>query len=281
MIQLGEIQTLEISKKVTFGFYLRDTDDDAEVLLPGGEISDDTPVGNQVRVFVYKDSEDRLISTTRMPKITLGELAVLEVKDVSKYGAFLDMGLPKELFLPFKEQTGRVEKGRSYLVRMYVDKSGRLCGSMKVYPHLETDSPYERDDRVEGTIYDINPKIGCFVAVDDRFSGLIPAKDNPGNLKIGDHVKARVTWVREDGRLNLMVKEKAYIQMDEDADRIFEEIMKNSGTLDLTDKSSPEEIKSRLNMSKAAFKRGVGRLLKAGKIELFDKEIVLKQEAQK
>ena len=150
--------------------------DEDRVLLPKRQVPEGVEIGDPVEVFLYKDSDDRLIATTHEPKIELGELAVLEVADTGKFGAFLDWGLEKDLFLPFKEQTVKVAKGDQCLVALYIDKSERLCATMKVYDMLKKDSPYQKDDMVEGIIYDTSDNFGLFVAVDNQYSALIPKK---------------------------------------------------------------------------------------------------------
>ena len=265
-MKLGEKQVLTVVKKVDFGVYLGS---DAErVLLPKKQVPEGIEAGDPVEVFLYKDSSDRMIATTNEPKITVGELAVLEVVDVGRIGAFLDWGLEKDLLLPFKEQTVKVEKGDRCLVSLYVDKSGRLCATMKVYPLLRTDSPYKKDDMVRGTVYGISREYGVFVAVDDRYSALIPRREVYGRMYIGQQVEARVAEVKPDGKLDLSVRGKIPEQMDADAQQIMERIVKNGGFLPFTDKAEPERIKTEFGMSKAAFKRAVGRLLKQGRITI-------------
>lgn len=150
-------------------------------------------VGDELEVFLYRDSSDRLISTTRTPKLCMGQVALLTVVQVGKVGAFLDWGLEKDLLLPFKQQTRKVKTGEQVLAALYIDKSGRLCATMNVYEHLRTDSPYKKDDKVTGRIYEISKNFGAFVAVDNCFSGLIPKKELFGDteLRIGDQVTAR------------------------------------------------------------------------------------------
>lgn len=181
MIEIGKRQELAIVKKVEFGVYLADTIEEAQpeekVLLPGKEVSRDAEIGDIIDVFIYRDSKDRLIATTRQTEISVGETAVLEVKEVGKIGAFLGWTLEKDLLLPFREQTKRVEPGEECLAALYVDKSGRLCTTMKVYPYLRLDSPYQKDDKVEGRVYEISDRFGVFVAVDDCYSGLIPREN--------------------------------------------------------------------------------------------------------
>ena len=269
-MRLGEKQVLTVVKKVDFGVYLGS--DEERVLLPKKQVPEGIEPGDPVEVFLYKDSSDRMIATTSEPKVTLGSLAVLEVVDVGRIGAFLDWGLEKDLLLPFREQTVKVEKGDRCLVSLYIDKSGRLCATMKVYPLLRTDSPYKKDDMVTGTVYEINREYGVFVAVDDRYSALIPRREMYGKMSIGQRVEARVAAVKSDGKLDLSVRGKIPEQMDADAGRIMARIEKSGGSIPFTDKADPERIKAELGMSKAAFKRAVGRLLKQGKIEIREAE---------
>lgn len=265
-MKLGEKQILTVVKIVDFGVYLGS--DEERVLLPKKQVPEGIEAGDPVEVFLYKDSSDRMIATTNEPKITLGQLAVLEVADVGRIGAFLDWGLEKDLLLPFKEQTVKVEKGDRCLVSLYVDKSGRLCATMKVYPLLQTDSPYKKNDMVRGTVYEISREFGVFVAVDNKYSALIPRREVYGRMFIGQQIEARVTDVKADGKLDLSVRGRIPEQMDEDARIIMERISKNGGFLPFTDKAEPERIKAEFGMSKAAFKRAVGRLLKQGRITI-------------
>lgn len=265
MDELGKRRMLTVVKKVDFGVYLGTKDE--KVLLPKKEVPKGIEAGDPVEVFLYKDSDDRLIATTAVPGITLDKLAVLTVKDTGKIGAFLDWGLPKDLLLPFKEQTAKVKKGDQVLAALYVDKSGRLCATMKVYDRLKTDSPYQKDDAVEGIIYEESDHFGFFVAVDYCYCALIPKREAYGPLRVGDVVHARVAKVHEDGKLDLSVRKKAFLQMDVDAQMIMERMKKRGGKLPLTDKSDPELIKKELGLSKNAFKRAVGRLLKEGHIK--------------
>lgn len=274
MLELGKRQVLEIVKKTDFGIYLAESEDSQDkVLLPKKEVSEGASCGDKMDVFLYRDSKDRMIATTRHPKLMLGEVAVLEVKDVTKIGAFLDWGLEKDLMLPFKQQTRKVRQGEQCLVALYIDKSGRLAATMNVYEYLDLNSPYKKDDHVQGRIYQISEQFGVFVAVDDKYSGLIPRRDAAGNYYIGDMIEARVTAVKPDGKLDLSSREKAYLQIEEDAEAIMEAIEEFSGVLPFTDKANPEVIKRELGLSKNAFKRGVGRLLKEGRIVITERAI--------
>ena len=263
MIQLGKRQELKIVKRVEFGVYLADTDNAEErVLLPGKEVPEGTQIGDVISVFIYRDSKDRLISTTREPLISVGQTALLRVTDVGKYGAFLDWNLEKDLLLPFKEQTTQLKPGDKCLVALYIDKSNRLCTTMKVYRYLRTDSPYQKNDMVEGVVYEINEKFGVFVAVDDCYSGLIPAREPAQGIRVSDRLKMRVADVLEDGKLTLSIRDKAYIQMNKDADEIMKLIERKGGKLSFNDKADPELIRCETGMSKNEFKRAVGNLYK-------------------
>ncbi|MBR4719483.1 MAG: S1 RNA-binding domain-containing protein [Lachnospiraceae bacterium] len=275
MLRLGEIQRLVVVKTADHGAYLaQDRNADSErILLPIKQVPEGTHVGSEIEVFIYKDSKDRLIATVNRPLIMLNETAVLKVKEVTKIGAFLDWGLEKDLLLPFKQQTKKLHVGEECLVALYIDKSSRLCLTMNVYEYLDTDSNYKTGDEVEGRVYLISDNFGAFVAVDDEYSALIPSKELYGDVKVGQVINARVTEVKEDGKLTLSIRKKAYIQMDEDAVRVMEVIDAFDGVLPFNDKASPETIKREFNMSKNEFKRAVGRLYKERRIEITDKSI--------
>lgn len=273
MMKLGKRQVLTVVKKVDFGVYLGSNEE--RVLLPQKQVPAGIEPGDPIEVFLYKDSDDRLIATTNEPKIELGKLAVLDVVDTGKFGAFLNWGLEKDLFLPFKQQTAKVEKGDQCLVSLYIDKSQRLCATMRVYELLSTNSPYKKDDEVQGIVYDTSDNFGTFVAVDNQFSALIPKKDSFGNFRVGQTVTARVAAVKPDGKLDLSVKDKIPMQMDKDAEMILAKIEKCGGVLPFTDKADPELIKKEFNMSKNAFKRAVGRLFKERKIQINEKNITV------
>lgn len=275
MIRLGEKQRLEIVKKVDFGVYLAPSVEKEEerVLLPAKQVPEGMDMGSRIEVFVYRDSKDRMIATVNEPKLLMGQVARLRVAEAGKIGAFLDWGLEKDLLLPFKQQTYRVKEGDTPLVSLYIDKSNRLCATMNVYPYLELDSPYKKEDRVTGQVYETSDNFGAFVAVDDKYSGLIPKKELYGEVRPGDMVKARVTAVKADGKLDLSIREKAYIQINTDAEKVLEIIESFDGVLPFTDKALPEVIRRETGMSKSEFKRAVGNLLKNGRIEITEKAI--------
>ncbi len=264
MIELGKKQILTIIKKVDFGVYLADVREDAEekVLLPIKQVPADAQINDNLTVFVYRDSKDRLIATTKTPLLEIGQTALLTVKQVGTFGAFLDWGLEKDLLLPFKEQTTPVQAGDECLVYLYADKSNRLCASMKVYHYLRTDSPYKKDDKVEGLVYEISRNFGVFVAVDNCYSALIPKTEPAEGIRVGDRIAARITEVKEDGKLSLSIREKAYIQMNTDAQKLLALIEKEGGELPFSDKADPELIREKTGMSKNEFKRAAGNLYK-------------------
>jgi len=268
MIELGKTQELLAYRPTEYGLYLRENEESTEeVLLPKNQAKS-VNVGEKISVFIYNDSEDRPVATLTEPLITLGKVARLSVKEMTKIGAFLDWGLPKDLLLPFREQTKKLEKGDEVLVALYLDKSNRLCATMKLYHYLENNAPYKVDERVTGTVYEVSGNFGTFVAVDDKYSALIPKNELFHPIPIGASITCRVVKVLDDGRLTLSAREKSFVQMDADARLIMLSLHAAGGFIPLHDKSSPEDIKARFGMSKAAFKRAIGALYKAQKISI-------------
>lgn len=271
---LGTTARLYITRKSKFGVYLSSGDyPELEVLLPNNQVPGRAEKGDILDVFLYKDSEDRLIATTTTPYVELHQVAPLKVTDVTRIGAFLDWGLAKDLFLPFKEQTKRVHTGDTALVALYIDKSDRLCATMHVYDYLSSNSGYQKGDRVHGRIYEIIDAFGAFVAVDDKYSALIPHNEMTRELKIGEEITARVKEVTEEGKLTLSLQEKVKVQMGMDAEQIYARLEAAGGFLPFHDKTSPEIIKREFKISKNAFKRAIGRLLKEKKIEITEQGI--------
>ena len=271
MFQLGRKQELFVVKAVDFGVYLGEEINagmDDRVLLPKKLVPENVQLGDKVEVFLYKDSKDRIIATTKMPALMVGEVGRLTVSQVTKIGAFLDWGLEKDILLPYKEQTKKVYEGEEILVALYIDKSKRLAATMNVYEYLSKDSEYQKDDMVTGTVYQVSEEYGAFVAVDDQYSALIPKREIFGEVRVGDTLKSRVTGVKPDGKLDLSIREKAYIQIEKDAQKVLAIIDSFDGVLPFTDKANPEVIKRETQMSKNEFKRAVGNLLKNGKIEI-------------
>lgn len=276
MLEIGKIQKLKVVRKAEHGAYLGEGED--KVLLPRRQIPEGTEVGDELTVFIYRDSMDRLISTVNQPFITLGQTGVLEVKEITSIGAFLDWGLEKDLLLPYKEQTAKIKAGDKVLAALYVDKSNRLCGTMKVYPYLETTNQYKKDDEVTAWVYEIIEEYGAYAAIDRKYQGMIPKNELYGDLKVGMEISARAASVKEDGKIDLSPRKKAYMQMEDDAELVLRKIKSFEGELPYTDKASPDVIQKDFSMSKNAFKRAVGRLLKEGKVQITDHSIKIIEE---
>lgn len=284
MIKLGEMQELEVVKKVDFGVYLKSTDDvkgEDKVLLPLKQIPEKTQVGDRIKVFIYRDSNDRIIATVKKPKIVIGEIDYLKVVQMTRIGAFLNWGLEKDLFLPFKEQVGDIKLNGEYLVGLYIDKSQRLCATMNLFKVLKTDSPYKVNDMVNATVFSLKRGLGAMVAVDGKYLGLIHEGEILKPLHPGQVVEVRVSHIKEDGKLDLSLKDAPRLQIDKDGEKIVSIIVKNGGFLPVNDDSSPESIKDMLGISKSSFKKAAGRLMKRNVIEMTGKGIRLIDENKK
>ena len=277
MLEIGKWNTLKVIRSKDFGIYLGDGENSETVLLPRKQVPDGVKAGAKITVFLYRDSEDRPIATVNNPLITMGEIKSLKVKTVTEIGAFMDWGLEKDIFLPFTEQTAKVEEGKEYLVRMYSDKSGRLCVSMKIYKDLQPIEGYEKGQHFEGTVCEYKKGLGAFVAIDDKYPGLIHESELYHKVFVGDKVSGHIVNIREDGKADLMLREPAYKQMKEDSEMVYAIIKSYKGVLPFTDKADKEVIKREFGLSKNAFKRAVGKLLKDGKIIIKEKTIELKE----
>ena len=294
MIQLGKVQTLEVLRITSIGAYIGEAADPlavfgsgsvtntssitgtTDVLLPNNEIKTPLKKGDSVRAFVYLDSSDRPVATLKEPVLAIGRFALLEVMDVNNIGAFLDWGLPKQLFLPYKEQTDKLEPGRRVLVSLYVDRSKRLCATMKLYKLLRLDSEYKASDRVHGTVYEVSSEHGAYVAVDNLFSGMIPKKELVRKVRVGEQLELRVSRVLNDGKLELSLRDPGYLQIHADCDTILEALQNApGGILPYNDSSSSEALRERFQMSKNSFKRAIGHLMKENRIEITDQGIKL------
>jgi predicted RNA-binding protein (virulence factor B family) len=242
-----------------------------EVLLLGSEVPTGAKVGDEVEVFVYLDSEARPIATTRAPKLELGEVTFLEVTALARFGAFVDWGMPKELLVPFAEQTTDLRQGERYAIGLYLDESGRFAGTMKVSEMLSrgsADAEWKEDEWVVGEAWRNEPGIGLFVIVERAFVGLVPYTE-PHSLTRGESAHFRVTNVLRDGKIELSLRGHAHEELADDAQRILEALRKPDAPR-IGDKSSPDEIREAFGISKKAFKRAVGRLLKERSILIGD-----------
>ncbi len=270
MLKLCVSQPLVVVKKVDFGIYLAEEEGASErVLLPKSRVPENVAIGDKVSAFIYRDSKDRMIATLKEPLISIDKVAALRVTEVNDIGAFLDWGLEKELFLPYKEMTRKPKEGNQILVRLYIDKSDRPAASMRgIYDKLSLRSPYVAGDEVQGRIYEFGHDFGTFIAVADKYSGMIPKHEDMTAYHIGDVVTARIVAVKEDGKLDLTMRKPAYKQMDEDAEALLSLIDSYGGVLPFTEKADPEVIRRETGLSKNAFKRAVGHLYKERKISL-------------
>lgn len=285
-IRIGERQTLTVLREAEFGIYLGPDFSAESVLLPKKQVPEGTKTGDRLSVFIYRDSEDRLIATVREPAVQIHQFAYLTVRSVTRVGAFLDWGLEKDLFLPYKEQERPLKAGEQILVYVYEDRSGRLSATMRVYDRLShaVNGEFKKDSPFEGIVYRVQPKIGAFVAVtapsdtgrkcfDSLYYGLIPQQDLFERYQAGDRVSGHVVRVRPDGKLDLSARAQAYKQLEQDGEVILRKIEEYDGVLPFGEKASPEIIKRELRMSKSGFKRALGHLLKEGKIVTGDTEI--------
>jgi len=276
---LGKFEKLRVAKIRHSGVFLDAGDDRPghNILLPAVQLPGGVQEGDQLEVFIYRDSGENLAATVRKPTALVGDLAYLKVVETTGAGAYLDWGLDFHLFLPLSEQKYRVQTGKSYLVAVIVGKNGRLIATTDIYKYLKTTDQYKKNDQVTGTVYAIKRDVGVLVAVDNQYYALIPESERYRDIKPGEVVEARVTRVREDGKLDLSPRKLSHQQMEGDSHQILEKIKDKGGFLPLHDKSSPMDIKIQLNMSKSAFKRAVGRLLKENKIEQTGEGLILKK----
>lgn len=262
-MKLGKVQKVKVGKKV--GKYLQVTDGEetADLELSKGEKYEE---GQEIEVFIYKENSGQVMATTKKPLIQVGQVSKLNVVSKTGIGYFINIGMPKDILLPYSEATERIREGGDYLFTMYVDKSNRLAMTMNIKQHLSSKSPYEKNQNVKGTIYHIKPKLGALVAVDNEFDGMIPSKELKGIYRVGDVVEARVAQVLPDGKLTLSLRDLAHIQMGQDSDLVLDLIRDYGGDLPVGDKSEPKEIQDVTGLSKSAFKRAVGKLYKEGKV---------------
>lgn len=273
MIELGKYNLLEVARSTPHGLFLVDKEENT-VLLPGKFIPEGTEEGDYLEVYIYKDNEERLIATTEEPKITLYEVAYLTVSDVNQYGAFVDYGVGKDLFIPFREQKTKMELGKSYLVYMYLDgQTDRLAGSSKIEQFLDNEElTIKEGDEVLITIGE-KTQLGVNVVINHQHKGLIYANELFEEAKIGMVKTAYVHRIREDGKVDVRLQRDGYAKIEENAQRILDLLKERNGFLLLTDKSSPEKIKKQLGMSKKTFKKSIGSLYKQKLIALEDQGI--------
>ena len=275
MIKLGDYNILTVVKEVDFGLYL-DGGDEGEILLPRRYVPEGACPGDTMEVFIYLDNEERLVATTEIPRAKVGDFAYLEVAWGNNHGAFLDWGLMKDLFCPFREQKMRMEKGKRYIVHVHIDEeSYRIMASAKVEHFLSEDMPpYRRGDEVDMLVWQ-KTDLGFKVIVDNTFQGLIYDSQIFEDIHTGDRMKGYVSNVREDGKIDLMAQPSGRRHTKDFAEALLEYLHGNGGTCPLGDKSDAEDIKNMFHVSKKVFKRAVGDLYRRRLISISDKSIKL------
>lgn len=267
-VEIGKVNKLKVLREVSIGVYL-DGDTIGDVLLPKRYVPEGTKEGDEVEVFIHLDSEDRLIATTERPLAQVGEFAWLKVVSVSKFGAFLDWGLMKDLLVPFREQKEKMEKDRYYAVYVYFDdETGRIVASAKVDRFLDNVSPdYNPGDEVKLFIVG-RTELGYKAVINGLHSGLLYYNQVFKSLQLGQHTKGYIARIREDEKIDLLLERPGYEKVDELSQQLLDALQKAGGFLPLTDKSVPAEIEQRLGMSKKTFKKAIGALYKQRLIEL-------------
>ena len=289
-VPTGRTQTLKIFRLTPYGAYvgLPDMDPDYAVLLPKKQVPEDAEAGSMITVFTYRDSEDRPVATTKKPLAEAGEFALLRVKAATKIGAFLDWGLEKDLFVPFKEQEEKLEAGREVMVYVYLDKADRLSATTRIYDHLNPapKGAFRKNDEVSAVVYRTQRDFGVFAAVLSKeealeqgrayrelYYGLVPKEMVFTKYRVGDTFSGRVIRVREDGKLDLSTRKRAFEQLDADGEMILQKAMEYGGELPFSDSASPEIVKRELGMSRNAFKRALGHLYKEHRVEILERSV--------
>lgn len=274
-VALGKYNQLEVVKTVDFGVYLNGGDD-GEILLPARYVPEGCKPGDMLNVFIYLDNEERLVATTLQPLVQVGGFACLEVAWVNEYGAFLDWGLMKDLFVPFREQKMKMQKGHRYVIHAHVDEdSYRIMASAKVERYLSKEfPPYQSGDEVEVMVWQ-KTDLGYKVIVDDRFGGLVYQKEIFKALEPGMRMQAFVRQVREDGKIDLTLQKDGSQKVDDFAEVLLQYIKDNGGYTELNDKSAAKDIYDTFGVSKKTFKKAVGDLYKRRLVVLVEGGIQL------
>lgn len=275
MIKIGEINTLAVLRETRIGLFLGDGEGN-DILLPNKYVPENLEVGDEVSVFCYRDNEGRPIATTREPLVMANEFEMLRAVEVGEFGAFMDWGIEKHLLVPFREQQTRLLPGRSYIVYCYLDpKSDRLVGSTKLERFLQNDDlEVKEGDVVEVLIYR-KTEMGWEVIIEDRHKGLVYTNEVFKRVAVGDRTKGVIRKIRPDHKIDVSLQPLGIDVLEPSANKIYETLRANGGFLQLHDKSDPQTITDTLQMSKKTFKKGVGVLYKARKIEILDNGIKL------
>ena len=272
MVAIGDYNDLEIIKQVDFGVYL--DSEDGEILLPAKYLPAQYQLGDRIRVFVYRDSEDRIIATTLEPKAKVGDFAALPVKDATNYGAFLDWGLEKDLFVPFSNQRDKMQPGRTYLVYLYLDEnSDRIVATAKYEKYLRQDTPQLSEGQEVDLLVAGFSDLGIKVIINNQYLGMLYKNEVFRPLSVGDKTRGYIRKIREDHKIDVSLQKAGYEEVSDAADLVLDKLKAAGGKLALSDKSSPEEIYAALGMSKKTFKKAIGSLYREGKITLSEASI--------
>lgn len=266
MINIGDLNNLTVVRRADFGYYLgagtENTDDD--VLLPmKSTVGRALKIGDEVEAFIYRDSSDRLIATLKKPLAKVGDLAYLKVVDMTTIGSFVEIGLERDILVPFKEENYSLETGKKYLFYIYLDKTGRLAATTFIDRYLYDTDSYNIDDEVEGTVYGIQTNGTLMIAVDDIYRAVILRNENYASVTPGDRLKVRVKKYYEDGKMDVTARKPRLEERDVVEEQILEYLKSSNGSMPYNDKSSPDDIKKTFKTSKNAFKRALGGLMKS------------------
>ncbi len=275
-MEIGIINKLKVVRKTEYGYELQDEEKN-EVFLSRSLVNEELNIDDDKEVFIYKDAKDRIVATTLKPNIQLGEFAYLKVREISKHGTFMDWGLPKDLMIPYDEQKERMKEENWYIIYMLKDeKNNKLFGSNKISKYLVyNDIDVKQGDEVDLLLYKMND-LGMSAIVNNKYNGLIFTSDIHKNLNPGDKIKGYVKQVREDGKIDIVLEPIGYKKsIDKNSEIILTALKQNEGFLELTDKSTPDDIKHQLGLSKKAFKRSLGNLYKQKIIDIYNDGIKL------
>jgi predicted RNA-binding protein (virulence factor B family) len=274
MLKIGDYNELEVVKETDFGIYLGS--DEGEILLPRKYVPEGLKIGDKIEVFIYKDSQDRLIATTVTPKAKVGEIAYLEVKDTNRYGAFLDWGLEKDLLVPFGEQKIRMTAGNKYFVKVYLDtETNRITASSRISKHLKNViEDLKEGQEVDLLVYKFT-ELGASVIINNEYMGMVYKNDIYQRIDVGDSLTGYIAKIREDNKIDVTIRGKGFNKVVDSKEIILQKLKENGGFLSITDKSSPETIEKILEMSKNTFKKAVGGLYKQRKIDITEDGIKL------
>lgn len=273
MVETGQLNKLKVIREVDFGVYL-EGGSEGGILLPKSEVPEGARLGDSLQVFVYLDTNDMPIATTKRPRAQVGRFANLKVAEVNEVGAFLDWGLPKDLFLPYNEQTRRLAQGDYVTVFLYLDNTGRIAATTKLEKHFDPEVTYEQAQLIEMLVWR-RTDIGYLVIIDNCTSGLLHQQDIHRPVRVGQKLSGFIKQVREDGKITVMLEKPGYGRVDPLAQQILQYLEAREGFCALGDKSDPAAIKETFGVSKKAYKMALGQLMKAGRIRQDEQGIYL------